>query len=343
VIGPWRRGEPAAVPADRVLTRTVDSAMSTAFAKVGERHLSVDLANSIPETGFDLEKLDLGPIRVVARTATGDVTLGTLEPGDYDRAAYEAASGTVRLPLDATQSQAARDGLLAVRDSTDRELLTEQRLTVFADRPNVYLEQGETATVELRVLEAGGPPSAPVSISVVEPTSPLPPVVLQTDADGAATLELDATRAGSWTYILLPWRGQAPARPARLNPELMEYVTLRVTPDDAAIAGLAPTWENVYAQVFRDFEALAPCMDNWLRLGDEQQARAYAPLIRTLTSRERFDDYRYMPVTRELSRGQRTLLHNWCDEVTAPASTGADRLQAADVPPPSKDPFGRGF
>jgi hypothetical protein len=87
-------------------------------------------------------------------------------------------------------------------------------------------------------------------------------------------------------------------------------------------------------------------MDNWLRLGDEQQCQAYAPLIRALTSKERFDHYRYMPVTRELSRGRRTLLHNWCDSVTTAAATGspADAPDAADAPAPrARHRFGRGF
>lgn len=83
-------------------------------------------------------------------------------------------------------------------------------------------------------------------------------------------------------------------------------------------------------------------MDNWLRLGDEEQCTAYAPLIKKLTSRERFDHFRYMPVTRDLSRGQRALLHRWCDAAMAPAPPVA----AAEVGPqaePERDPFGRGF
>ncbi len=82
-------------------------------------------------------------------------------------------------------------------------------------------------------------------------------------------------------------------------------------------------------------------MDNWLRLGDEQQCRAYARLVRELTSRERFDHYGYMPVTRELTQGQRILLHRWCDAVTG-ESTNSRTIAAAE-PRPTRDPFGRGL
>jgi hypothetical protein len=137
----------------------------------------------------------------------------------------------------------------------------------------------------------------------------------------------------------------APPPPTQLVPDQREYVAVRVTPADADIADLEPTWANVHEHVLRDWEALAPAMDNWLRLGDEQQCRAYAPLIRDLTSRERFDDYRYMPVTRDLSRGQRVLLHRWCEAVTerdAPRLAAEEALVPA-APKRQRHRFGRGF
>lgn len=340
VIGPWYGHEPSSVPADRVLARGTGSRVGTAFAKVHDRRLTIDLGNSVPETGFGLEKLDLGPLTVVAATPAGEVVLGTLPPASYDTAAYEATSGLVELALDEAQAAAAPAGDLEVRTQDGTPLLREQPLTVCADPASLYLEEGDGGAVGLRAFERGGPPSSPVSITVVDVQGPLSPVEVQTDVDGRADVPVGPSAPGSWTVILVPWRGVAPPAPTRLVPELHEYFTVRTTPADAEIAGLAPTWDNVYERVLRDWEALAPCMDNWLRLGDEEQCRAYAPLIRKLTSREHFDSYRYMPVTRDLTRGQRTLLHRWCDAVTA----GPARLEAAPAEtPPRRDPFGRGF
>ncbi|MGH3871784.1 MAG: hypothetical protein ACRDSR_09790 [Pseudonocardiaceae bacterium] len=335
VIGLWRTGEAPSVPGDRVLARAGDSPVWTAFAKVSDGRLTIDLSNSVPETGFDVPKLDLGPLTVVAKAEGGDVPLGSFDYVDYDTAAYEATSGIVTLPLDPCLAATASAADVEVRAPDGTVLLTEQPLTVVADPPDLYLEEGEQASVSLRALLRGRRPDAPVSVTMVEVDGPLPPLQVQTDENGEVTVPINGGKAGSWTWVLVPWQGAAPTPPTSLDPGLSEYLVLRTTPADAEIAALEPTWENVHQYVLRDWEALAPCMDNWLRLGDEQQCRAYARLVRRLTSRERFDDYGYMPVTRDLSQGRRTLLHAWCDAVT-----GEVTAPRAAVP---KDLFGRGF
>ena len=341
VVGLWRRGEAPSVPGDRVLARADGSPVATAFAKVGDGTLAIDLANSVPETGFDVAKLDLGPLAVVAKGDDGDVALGTLDFAAYGTAAYEATSGIVILPLDPTQTSAAEAADLEVRTADGTAVLVEQPLTVVADPPNLYLEEGEQGNVSLKAFLRGRRPGAPVSVTLVEVGGPLPPVQVQTDADGEVTVPINGGKAGGWTWVLVPWQGQQPTPPAGLDTDLSEYVALRTTPADRDIAALEPTWDNVHQFVLRDWEALAPCMDNWLRLGDEQQVGTYARLVRYLTSRDRFDDYGYMPVTRELTQGQRTLLHRWCDSVTGDESVTLEAMAAETAVP--KDPFGRGF
>lgn len=351
VIGLWRKGEAPSVPGDRVLARAVGSPVGTAFAKVGDGRLTIDLSNSIPETSFAMAKLNLGPLTVVAKAEGDDVELGTLEYAAYDTAAYQATSGIVTLPpLDPARAAAAGAADLEVRAADRTVLLTEQPLTVVADPPNLYLEEGEQASVSLRAFLRGGRPGAPVSVTIVQVggvftplqvQTNLPPPQVQTNEAGTVTIPINGGKAGSWTWMLVPRRGDtAPTPPPSLDPDLNEYVVLRITPADDKIANLEPTWENVHHYVLRDWEALAPCMDNWLRLGDKQQCQTYAGLIRRLTSPERFNDYGYMPVTRDLTRGQRTLLHAWCDAVTESVTTRAI-LGAEDVA--EKDPFGRGF
>lgn len=341
VIGPWRRGEPPSQPGDRVLATSDPKTASTAFAKAGSDRLTIDLSNSIPETGFDLAKQDLGPLQVVAKAPAGDVALASLPYSSYDAAAYTATSGLVDIALDDARAEAARDGDLEVRVGQGVPLLSEQPLTVVADKPNIYLEQGESTTVELRALERGRPPSSPVSITMAEIGGPLPPINVVTGDDGTVVVPVQASSSGSWSWLLVPWRGQPPAAPSA-DPAISEYLVLRIAPLDDQIARMEPTWQNVHEQVLRDWEALAPCMDNWLALGDEQQVTRHASLIRELTSRDRFEHYRYMPVTRDLSKGQRTLLHRWCDTVLDVPSQ-----EAVAAPGPGEGdeptPFGRGF
>jgi hypothetical protein len=54
-------------------------------------------------------------------------------------------------------------------------------------------------------------------------------------------------------------------------------------------------------------------MDNWLNLNDPNQVKAYAPIIKRLTDPANFEHYRYTPITRDLSPGQRTLLYKFLD------------------------------
>ena len=61
-------------------------------------------------------------------------------------------------------------------------------------------------------------------------------------------------------------------------------------------------------------------MDNWLRLGDEKQVRAYAPLLKKLTDPANFEDYLFMPVTRDMTPGMRTLLYNFLDATSGPVT-----------------------
>lgn len=211
VIGLWRRGEPPSVPADRVLAQAPGSPVGTAFAKVERRRLAIDLANGVPETGFDLAKLDLGPLSVVSVTPEGDVPLGTLPYASYDKAAYEATSGIAGLPLERTQVTAARHGALEVRVSDGTPVLQEQVLTVCADEANVYLEEGESTVVTLRAFERGAKPSAPVTVTLVQSGGPMLPPHVKTDAKGVASVPIAAVTTGAWTWILSPWRGAGPS------------------------------------------------------------------------------------------------------------------------------------
>ena len=78
---------------------------------------------------------------------------------------------------------------------------------------------------------------------------------------------------------------------------------------------LTPTWENVYAKVLANWNAMAPCMDNWLKLDDPAKVKASAHILKRLTSPANFEHFRFMPVTRDMSAGQRALLYKFLDGV----------------------------
>ncbi|MEA3046662.1 MAG: hypothetical protein QOJ53_994, partial [Sphingomonadales bacterium] len=105
---------------------------------------------------------------------------------------------------------------------------------------------------------------------------------------------------------------------------------------DADTAALDPTWDNVYRAVLSKWHALAPCMDNWLDLGNEAQVRAYAPLLRTLTDPADFEAFRFMPVTRDMTAGERALLYNFLG--AAPPALTAMAVSGGPAPAPAPVP-----
>ncbi len=96
-----------------------------------------------------------------------------------------------------------------------------------------------------------------------------------------------------------------------LNTQINTYMYARCLPNDAAIAAMLPTWDNVYTWVLANWNAMAPCMDNWLDLSNPTQILKYAPIIYRLTDPANFENYRFMPVTRDMSQGQRALLRSF--------------------------------
>lgn len=302
VVGPWRCGEPVAEPGDRTLVPVGPAPLAPASARVVGSRLVVDLAGSLAET-------DPGPLDVRATTPGGTVVpLGPLIADGH---------GIAALPLDPAPLDAAATGTLDLV-AGGRVVLRERELAAVATTPNLHLDEVALGDLDVRVLRRGRPVTAPTSVLVVRP-GVADPVTVTTDDDGCASIPVDDA-VGAWPWILLPYDGDPPAAPSALDPRTMGHATVRVLPRDQQLDALPPTWANVHRHVLAGWKAQAPCMDGWLDLADEAACARTARLIRQLTGVENHDRHRYMPVTRDLTVGQRTLLHRWCDEVTDAAA-----------------------
>ena len=342
-LGLWRRGEPVAVPGDRALLAQEDAsgnyALATALARVSASSVTLDLSNSVKETGLDLVKQDLGELTLVTLDEQGQPAgepLGRLTYEQYRREAYDATAGIVELPLGADAATRAAGADLGLVDASGKLLLREAALRACPEEPNVYLDAGEATALRVLVLDRGAPVTTPAVVTLAPQGGAPDQGVTQAVSAGVATFPLTGGAGAVTGYVLLPSRGTsaAPVTTAfpMIDPQLTDYFYLRVLPADAAIAALEPTWANVYARVLSEWQAMAPCMDNWLRLDDPDQVRAYGHLLRRLTDKARFEDFRYMPVTRDLSAGKRALLYAWLGE---PAPLRASAAPAA--PPSSAD------
>lgn len=314
VVGLWRRGEPSSVGGDRFLIPPLASSVGSAYARIGEGRVSVDLQNSIPETGLELQKHDYGELDLVAKDpTTGDeIPLATLTPEDYGKTRYTAHGGIVDYPLPSGVDPSTLDSRdLLMRTSDGTELLVEQPLYACGESLNTYLTEGKSTTTEVRVLERGRRPEVLQTVHRVSVATPTERESFETSQDGVAHVSLTASSGGgiSSFYLLV---GDQPT-PAKLNALTDPYCYVRSLPADDEIAALEPTWDNVYQNILINWHAMAPCMDNWLDLGDEAQVRRYASILRKLTDPGAFEDFRFMPVTRDMTAGERTLLWNWLD------------------------------
>lgn len=326
--GIWRDGDPMHEPGDRALltnetavplnssANPLSAAFGSAWARVNNGSIAFDLSNSIPWQTRTPDKADVGNIYLAA----GSAPLATLTPDQYDQTAYLATSGIVDIPMPTTQIALDLDDLTLTVDvaGTPTPLLAEQALRAIPLEPNFYVDQGDPAQAQVQVYDRGKPAGAGIQVTMSELGSlENNPPTATTDASGIATFPLKTSVPAVVGLIFQPGPNpQLPITPANFDPQVFTYMYLRVLPADDELAAMEPTWQNVHDYVLSYWEAMAPCMDNWLRLGDEAQVRAYAAVIKKLTDPGYFERFRYMPVTRDLTKGQRTLLYNFLDGTT---------------------------
>ena len=333
-LGMWSNGDSESVPGGRqlVATDTAPVAVGPAAAELhpDTRVLSLDLSNTIPQTGPALEKADLGPITVLV-TADGDpAKVGRIENSAYGRAAYETHAGIVDLDLPPTLNLAlfAR-GTLSLEVQTPggpAVLSVEQQLTASCDDCNVYLDQGERHTLVIRVRERGEVPTGLVSLQVASYDAGMSlagePIELSVSADGTAKLEVRGEAPGCRHRGFLAFTDPKPTDPKPNPPPSLRFTTaqftsVRTLPFDnaleAATTDQALTWEFVYANVLQTYDAIAPRMSVILDLGDRDAVQTFARRLKDVTAAELFESSRYMPVTRDLSRGKRKILQRFCD------------------------------
>lgn len=360
-VGLWEENELATVPTERVLAMVPGSNLGPAQAKVDEKRgiVSLDVQNTFPEHGATSDKAPLGSFALVARADSGQLTqIGTLTPADTSKSAYQAGGGIIDVPYDGSDWDAVKSGRLqlvaingpgkmgGMAPSAEIEQL---RLYADTDDRSVYLNEGDSQSVTIRVYENGMLPTNATKVLVSAyyppqqgpteglwqlvrtddtstPTrnvdlaggSVLPDgIVIDVSADGTAMFDVSAVAPGNAFLTFLPFFAQEdiPTAPRALsisNIATTGYAAVRVLPFDDAL-GATPqdqiTWDFVYENVLRPFDLVYRGMSAGVfSLGDESSIRAHASSIIGFTNLDEFESPLYMPVTRDLSRGRRTLL-----------------------------------
>ncbi|HEX8380558.1 MAG TPA: hypothetical protein VF619_08430 [Allosphingosinicella sp.] len=330
VVGLWRKGEPACEPGDRALLAQgppFNQTVGTAFARVTGGALVLDLGNSIREVDANVSKEPLGTLSVCAMSADGASVvqvLGTLSYPEYSRVSYEDTSGLITLPLSPSQACIAGSAPLQLRSGSTVYLAEPVvqpagrllRAAVMTQQ-NIYMDEGDAPVpVGVQVLDTGSVTNSGIQVnrySFDDSSGAVAPVdSAETDSNGIAWFDVAAASGGAVDCYLFTVGAQA-AEPATLDPQIYPYIYVRTLPADSDIGAMEPTWENVFNNVLAKWNAMAPCMDNWLWLDDPAQVHAYGGILRKLTAPAAFEAYRYMPVVRDMTQGERTLLYAFLD------------------------------
>jgi hypothetical protein len=376
-IGIWSVGDSESVPAGRFLApRLIDangrSAIGPAVAEVDETAgvLSMDLANTLPENTPGADKRDLGTLTVRVQSAGGTTDVADLPFSRYDRPAYLKQAGIIDIDLRDTPAAAEAlraGGALSVHapgPSGPVELLREDLLTAWSEDCNVYLEEPgggvDGTTLSIQVRERGLPPTGEVAVLVATYVAGPTGLTLVSDATrlvpvsatGQAELTVPAGAPGFRHLRFLPFATMNPqpvpegvVRPASALLTRLQLTTVRTLPfDDAlgAVPDAALTWQFVYRTVLRTYDAISPRMSNIIDLGDENAVRTFARRFLEVVDDDLFESGRYMPVTRDLSRGKRTLLRRFCERLLEGASVGGDEPEPrADAAPFTAEPIAR--
>ena len=343
VLGLWRCGEPAQEPGDRpLLSAQAGEVVAAAHARLDGRTLTIDLANSIAEVDEILTKQNLGTLNVVAVGADNQAvaTLGSLSYHQYDRAAYESAAGLVTLQLDPTNADAAMDNDIQVRGMDGTLYLAESKFWPVPTDHNLYLDESDPATttaIQLYVRGMPGQEGLDVTMYDASGNSPVELTTVATGVNGMASFPIAPVSGGGLkSYLFVA--GPDPVTPVQLDTQVTPYMYVRTLPSDEVIGNLPPTWDNVFTSVLANWNAMAPCMDNWLRLDDPAQVKAYGSVLKQLTDPNYFEAFRFMPVTRDMTVGERTLLWRFLDAPAEPAAVKKESLEAkTDTAPPKRD------
>lgn len=336
-IGVWQPGTMATLAEGRRLGSGVVATSgrvavrlnpATVLVDTASRRVSVDFINSVPEVDGTLEKVNLGPLDLRLTSAGGVATvLGTVA---NTRADYELRAGIADfdIPLAVVPDLAAGHFDLVQR-STGAALLTETLLVLETDNRTVYLQEGQAGTIALRGwlrgrAAAGERIGVHQFVTTNKTSAPVPPatavvtcpVHVDLDAHGGAAVALAGAAPGCCTL-----RFAGASDPAATG----FFACVRVLPKDdfSAVPDADLTFAFVYENVLKYYHLLHPAMDVVIPgfdLSVQASVESRADLIRTriLISLTPWDDFQYMPRTRELSAGKIALLLRWCNIVVPP-------------------------
>lgn len=344
-IGIWSRDELKTVPSERVMKGAIPGVgPAQVYVNRSRTSVALDFQNTIPEISETNAKANLGKLSVTWQSKSGAVTIGTLEPSDYDQTAYENGGGIIDLQLsgddvladypngsfsisrqieltsDPQESAAvpasSREAEIDSATRTSQTLLTEETFYADTDERGVYLEEARNGSIKVRVYQGGMAATTGCTLFAVS-TNPSTVTIngkswdsFQVGSDGLVDVPLEAVAAGNALIIFdagIPGQTEInlPSSPSPTT----GYSAVRVMPTDAHLKDKPATWDNVYTYVLRPFDLVYRGMSAGVfSLGEESLITQHANSIEGFTNPADFESPGYMPVTRDMSSGRHDML-----------------------------------
>jgi hypothetical protein len=364
VVGLWMEEEALSAPSGRYLVPSGNVATASrrnsqgqlinvpvppgpAVAELDEntKTLSFDFGSAFPEKDENLEKADIGDLVFVTEQGGTQTQIIKLPFAAYSKAAYEERAGIIDIDLSSHADPAIiekiQKGELAVncvQNGQTVPALAESQFLVIADQRGLYLNEGETEQVRLRVLQSGelAPAGTKILVNAYDTNLDFLETVTTLTLQTAGTVELPCAvqEPGIVNYQLLPFAAQQPppAQPFSFDPMSDFFIAVRTLPFDDVLAKDTPdeqlTWDFIYDNILRVYDSFNPVMSRtsdpaiYKPLNNQARMETLVQAIKRVISGAAFESAAHMPITRDMSDGRRLLLLRWCDlvlEGTAPA------------------------
>lgn len=286
------------------------------------------------------ETYDFGAIDLyfLPDSSSNPVKVGSFNHGDdYNMQQYLAKGGMVDLV--ATEVNSFNNGSFYLNIGTTT-VMTEDDYYIITDQQGSYAEQNQTSTLYM----VDGLPKDPIILRAFYRGQPIPasqPLAITMQAFSLAT---GAVNNSSYSiYDGIPFNypvandgclcyGFSPASSALLAQNLSNifyylsngyFITTRVLSIESQLipylnGSMPVTWDVVYQNIFKNYHVVLPIMNviipfkapNW---NDPSTQK----LMLLLTDESSWEGFMYMPVTRELSATQRSLLQRWANQTSA--------------------------
>ncbi|MEM7356603.1 MAG: hypothetical protein AAF657_37655 [Acidobacteriota bacterium] len=351
-IGPQESAAPHYKVAKRMLSPTPGSIMwnapaATCIVEGGRRLLSIDLSNAFPEQSTGGPAIDQGSMWAAVLPDEGQPIL----LGEYDyKHSFRQTGGIFLVDATAAESQGQRLAILTTQspspdyahgpfqpvETTEGPMFVSlaenaNGIYVTVDQSTVYMQPGDETTVDLWASCFGEPlADYEVQLSIIEAKSPKGhpinnepagaltfPATATTGAGGHVAVPLSACNPepkpprreninGQLYFVGGPWSAQYNANSQAPSAFTVKIFNSTEVPDQ-------PTWAADAGPILYQFYVLYAYMRKFFDLSDYESVKGASGGIKALINLD-FADPGLMPVTRELSRDEITLLTKWIDD-----------------------------